>query len=45
MSVVLEWDFSPSEYFEEAIEISRNDYTMTIGTKPWPLSVTKRVKL
>lgn len=30
-TVVLEWDFSPSDYFEEAIEISRNDYTMAIA--------------
>jgi len=29
--VLLEWKFSPSDYFEEAIEISRHDYTMTIA--------------
>lgn len=29
--VVLEWKFSPRDYFEEAIEISRQDYTMTIA--------------
>lgn len=29
--VVLEWKFSPPDYFEEAIEISQQDYTMTIG--------------
>lgn len=28
--VVLEWKFSPPDYFEEPIEISRQDYTMTI---------------
>jgi len=29
--VVLEWKFSPRDYFEEAIRISRQDYTMTIA--------------
>ncbi len=29
--VVLEWNFSPPDYFEEALEISRQDYTMTIA--------------
>jgi len=29
--VVLEWKFWPPNYFEEAIEISRQDYTMTIS--------------
>ncbi len=29
--VVLEWKFSPPDYFEEALEISRQDYTMTIA--------------
>ena len=29
--VLLDWGFSPSDYFEEAIEISRRDYTMTIA--------------
>ena len=29
--VLLEWKFSPSDYFEETIEISRQDYTMTIA--------------
>jgi hypothetical protein len=29
--VVLDWKFSPPDYFEEAIEISRQDYTMTIA--------------
>lgn len=29
--VVLEWKFSPPNYFEETIEISRHDYTMTIS--------------
>jgi hypothetical protein len=29
--VVLEWRFSPRDYFEEAIQISRQDYTMTIA--------------
>jgi len=29
--VVLEWKFSPRDYFEEVIEISRQDYTMTIA--------------
>jgi hypothetical protein len=27
--VLLEWKFSPPDYFEEPIEISRQDYTMT----------------
>ena len=30
-AVVLEWKFSPRDYFEEVIEISRQDYTMTIA--------------
>ena len=29
--VVLEWTFSPSDYFEEEIVIERDTYTMTIG--------------
>src|SRR5262249_28813581 len=29
--VVLEWNFSPPDYFEEPIEISRHDYTMIIA--------------
>ncbi|MBI2883934.1 MAG: hypothetical protein HYY11_08525 [Candidatus Methylomirabilis oxyfera] len=29
--VVLEWNFSPPDYFEEPLEISRQDYTMTIA--------------
>jgi hypothetical protein len=29
--VLLEWKFSPTDYFEEAIEISRQDYKMTIA--------------
>jgi len=29
--VVLEWKFSPPDYFEAPIEISRDDYTLTIG--------------
>lgn len=29
--VLLEWKFSPPDYFEEPIEISRQDYTMTIA--------------
>jgi len=29
--VLLEWKFSPPDYFEEVIEISRQDYTMTIA--------------
>jgi hypothetical protein len=28
--MVLEWNFSPPDYFEEVLEISREDYTMTI---------------
>lgn len=28
--VVLEWKFSSLHYFEEAVEISRQEYTMTI---------------
>lgn len=30
-TVILEWDFSPPNYFEEHIEISRENYVMTIG--------------
>ena len=29
--VVSEWKFSPANYFEEAIEISRHDYAMMIS--------------
>lgn len=29
--VLLEWKFSPPDYFEEAIEVSRHDYAMTIA--------------
>ena len=29
-TVILEWDFSPPNYFEEPIEISRQNYIMTI---------------
>ena len=29
--VLLDWRFSPSDYFEVSIEISRRDYTMTIA--------------
>jgi len=29
--IELEWRFSPPDYFEEPIEISRQDYTMTIA--------------
>ena len=29
--VVLEWKFSPPDYFEEPIHIKRDDYVMTIG--------------
>jgi hypothetical protein len=29
--VEMNWKFSPPDYFEEAIEILRQDYTMTIG--------------
>jgi len=29
--VLLEWKFSPPDYFEEVIEISRQDYIMTIA--------------
>jgi hypothetical protein len=29
--VVLEWKFSPRDYFEEVIEIARQEYTMTIA--------------
>lgn len=29
--IVLDWSFSPPDYFEEPIEISRRDYTMTIA--------------
>ena len=28
--IVLLWDFSPPDYFEEAINIKRNNYVMTI---------------
>lgn len=28
---MLEWKFSPSDYFEEVVEITRDDYTMTIA--------------
>ena len=28
--VILDWQFSPPDYFEESISISRNDYTMVI---------------
>jgi hypothetical protein len=28
--IMLEWKFSPLDYFEESIELSRQDYTMTI---------------
>jgi len=30
-AIVLEWSFSPHDYFEEAIEICRKEYTMTIA--------------
>ena len=30
--VVLEWRFSPSDYFEEPIQIKRDDYVMTISS-------------
>jgi len=30
-TVVLEWKFSPPDYFESQIEIEKNDYTMTIS--------------
>jgi hypothetical protein len=30
ISVLLEWRFSPPDYFEEAITVSRDDYTMVI---------------
>ncbi|HUY35459.1 MAG TPA: hypothetical protein VMV69_22130 [Pirellulales bacterium] len=30
VAVVLEWRFSPADYFEEPVTISRDDYTMTI---------------
>lgn len=30
--VVLEWKFSPSDYFEEPIHIKRDDYVMMIGS-------------
>ena len=29
--VILEWQFSPPGYFEEPINVTRDDYTMTIG--------------
>jgi hypothetical protein len=29
--MMLSWEFSPPDYFEEPIEISRQDYTMTIA--------------
>ena len=29
--MMLDWTFSPPDYFEEPIEISRQDYTMTIA--------------
>ncbi|MEP6742496.1 MAG: kelch repeat-containing protein [bacterium] len=29
--VVLEWHFSPPDYFEEEIRIARDDYTMSIA--------------
>lgn len=29
--VILEWTYSPRDYFEDVIEISRNDYTMKIA--------------
>src|SRR5207249_12302945 len=28
--VLLEWKFSPSDYFEDVIAVSRDDYAMTI---------------
>lgn len=31
-TVILEWDFSPLNYFEEHIEISRENYVMSIDT-------------
>ena len=31
-TVILEWDFSPPNYFEEHIEISRENYVMSIDT-------------
>jgi hypothetical protein len=30
-SVVLTWTFKPSDYFEQPISISRQDYAMSIG--------------
>jgi hypothetical protein len=30
-TVILEWTFTPPNYFEEAIEVRRNDYVMTIA--------------
>ena len=29
--VLLEWNFSPPDYFEDQIDLSRNDYAMTIA--------------
>ena len=29
--MMLNWTFSPPDYFEEPIEISRQDYAMTIA--------------
>ena len=29
--VVLDWDFSPPNYFEDALDVSRQNYTMTIA--------------
>ena len=29
--VILEWQFSPPGYFEEPINVTRDDYTMIIG--------------
>jgi hypothetical protein len=31
ISVVLEWHFTPPNYFEQSITVSRDDYTMEIG--------------
>ena len=30
-TVVLTWTFKPSDYFEQSISVSRQDYTMSIG--------------
>lgn len=30
-TIILEWTFTPSDYFEEIIEITSQDYRMTIG--------------